>query len=211
MPELEFHWHGLSCVEVQVDCPQSPILFRQLGRVAEEIRESKKVDGAVSAYQSIAVYWSSFVEDREGEVGWLREALTDGLANQPDHNVSTVHEIAAKYNGPDLGFVASHAGLSESDVVEIHSETEYVVAAIGFLPNFAYLWGLDDRLVTPRKTSPRVRVPAGAIGIGGKQTGIYPAESPGGWQLIGSAMTNNLTERLSQFSIGDVVRFRGAS
>ncbi len=78
-----------------------------------------------------------------------------------------------------------HTGLSIDEVVKYHTEGEYIVFFLGFQPGFAYLGGLDDSLHTPRRAEPRLEVPAGAVGIGGAQTGIYPAVSPGGWQLLG--------------------------
>lgn len=97
-------------------------------------------------------------------------------------------EIPVVYGGsagPDLDNVARHTGLSTKEVIERHSSAEYVVYFLGFLPGFAYMGGLDASLATPRHTTPRVSIPAGSVGIGGEQTGIYPMASPGGWQLIG--------------------------
>ncbi len=97
-------------------------------------------------------------------------------------------EIPVVYGGsagPDLDNVARHTGLSTREVIERHSSAEYVVYFLGFLPGFAYMGGLDASLATPRHTTPRVSIPAGSVGIGGEQTGIYPMASPGGWQLIG--------------------------
>jgi len=88
-------------------------------------------------------------------------------------------------NGPDLEQVARHTGLSAAEIVKRHSAAEYIVYFIGFQPGFPYLGGLDPKLATPRRDEPRLLVPAGSVGIGGSQTGIYPAASPGGWQLIG--------------------------
>ena len=112
---------------------------------------------------------------------------------------------------PDIDEVAAHAQLTPEQVVELHSAPEYVVQMIGFLPGFPYLGGLDTRLTMPRRSSPRIRVPAGSVGIGGSQTGVYPIDSPGGWQLIGRT-----TSRLfdvgwnppTLLQIGDRVRFR---
>jgi KipI family sensor histidine kinase inhibitor len=87
--------------------------------------------------------------------------------------------------GPDLADVAASAGVDEKSVVERHASGDYRVAMLGFMPGFPYLLGLDESLHTPRRASPRTRVPAGSVAIGGAQTGIYPRELPGGWQLIG--------------------------
>ena len=99
-----------------------------------------------------------------------------------------VYEIPVCYGGkygPDLGVIAEHAGLSEEEVVRIHSSSDYLIYMLGFLPGFTYLGGLDERIHTPRLKTPRVRIEAGSVGIGGSQTGIYPLDSPGGWNLMG--------------------------
>ncbi|WP_050477763.1 5-oxoprolinase subunit PxpB [Herbaspirillum rhizosphaerae] len=87
--------------------------------------------------------------------------------------------------GPDLEVVARHTSLSVKEVIERHSGGEYVVYFIGFMPGFAYMGGLEPALATPRRDEPRLSIPAGSVGIGGEQTGIYPLASPGGWQLLG--------------------------
>jgi TIGR00370 family protein len=91
--------------------------------------------------------------------------------------------------GPDLTVVAQHCGLTEKQVVELHSSVNYVVWFLGFQPGFPYLGGLSPALHTPRRAEPRLSVPAGTVAIGGEQTGIYPIASPGGWQLIGYTST----------------------
>ncbi len=87
--------------------------------------------------------------------------------------------------GPDLDIVANHTKLSTEEVIDIHSSGDYLVYMIGFAPGFPYIGGMSDKIATPRKASPRLKIPAGSIGIAGNQTGIYPLETPGGWQLIG--------------------------
>lgn len=119
-------------------------------------------------------------------------------------------EIPVTYDGPDLSEVASHCGLSADEVVHRHTRGEYVVYFIGFQPGFAYLGGLDEALHTPRRAEPRVAVPAGSVGIGGAQTGIYPLATPGGWQLIGRtslALFDPQAEPPTLLAPGDRVRF----
>jgi KipI family sensor histidine kinase inhibitor len=97
----------------------------------------------------------------------------------------TLREVPVRYNGPDLDFVAGTHGITPQQVIDLHSGAEYLVAFLGFAPGFAYLLGLPSELITPRLDKPRAQVKAGSVGIGGQQTGIYPAASPGGWRLIG--------------------------
>ena len=94
-------------------------------------------------------------------------------------------EVPVTYDGEDLADVANHTGLSEDEVVAAHTGTPWTVAFGGFAPGFAYLVGGDERLVVPRRDSPRTSVPAGSVGLAGEFSGVYPRSSPGGWQLIG--------------------------
>ena len=110
-----------------------------------------------------------------------------GLTAESAH-VKKVVQIPVCYGGefgPDIQTVADHAGLSIAEVIELHSSRDYLIDMLGFLPGFAYLGGLDERLHTPRLSVPRTRIEAGSVGIGGAQTGVYPLPSPGGWQIIG--------------------------
>jgi KipI family sensor histidine kinase inhibitor len=122
-------------------------------------------------------------------------------------------EIPVRYGGeegPDLDEVAKVHGMTPDQVVELHGSPTYVVYFLGFVPGFAYLGGLPERLATPRLESPRRKVPAGSVGIGGNQTGIYPFETPGGWKLIGRTAVPIFQpgrEDMCLFSIGDHVRF----
>jgi inhibitor of KinA len=112
--------------------------------------------------------------------------------------------------GPDLDDVARQHGISVDDVIRVHTGGDYLVYMIGFMPGFAYLGGLAPELATPRRSSPRTAVPAGAVGIGGQQTGVYPLVSPGGWNLIGRTplrIFDVARENASLLETGDRVRF----
>ncbi len=119
---------------------------------------------------------------------------------------SALHVLPVNYNGEDLKRVADYAKISIEEVVRRHTAPEYLVAMIGFRPHFPYLLGLDRSLVMPRLDSPRTAVPAGAVAIGGEQTGIYPETSPGGWNILG--MTS--PELLYPIEPGDTVVFKRA-
>ena len=113
-------------------------------------------------------------------------------------------------DGPDLANVARHSGLTEKQVVELHASVEYVVWFLGFQPGFPYLGGLPERLAMPRHAEPRLRVPAGSVGIGGAQTGVYPLATPGGWQLLGRtplALFDPMRQEPVLLRAGDRVRF----
>lgn len=106
-----------------------------------------------------------------------------GPADEP--GTGTLVRVPVVYDGEDLPEVAALAGLTVDEVVERHSRPEYVAAFCGFLPGFAYLTGLDERLHLPRLPTPRVRVPAGSLAIADQFTAVYPRPSPGGWRLLG--------------------------
>ena len=124
-----------------------------------------------------------------------------------------VYEIPTCYGGkygPDLKNIAEHAGLSEEEVIRIHSSSDYLIYMLGFLPGFTYLGGLDERIHTPRLANPRVLIPAGSVGIGGSQTGIYPVDSPGGWQLMGMTPVKTYDPNRAEpilVQAGDYIRF----
>jgi inhibitor of KinA len=125
-----------------------------------------------------------------------------------------VVEIPVVYggaDGPDLDDVAVRTGLAADEVVRLHASAEYVVAMVGFAPGFPYLVGLPARLAVPRLDTPRLRVPAGSVGIGGGQTGVYPRVTPGGWRIIGRtprALFDPDRDPPALVAAGDVVRFR---
>ena len=141
---------------------------------------------SVPTYRSLLVYFEplqvSTPKLRETVCHLLRSAIEKELPKRK------LIEIPAAYGGefgPDLELVAKHNNLSTAEVVQIHSGTRYLIYMIGFMPGFPYLGGMSAKIATPRKTTPRLKIPAGSVGIAGNQTGIYPAESPGGWQIIG--------------------------
>jgi KipI family sensor histidine kinase inhibitor len=115
----------------------------------------------------------------------VRRALADVVASPSGGLTATTVEIPVTYDGPDLADVAALTGLTEQQVVKAHLGTTWRVGFGGFAPGFAYLVGGDPRLEVPRRSAPRPSVPAGAVGLAGRYSGIYPRSSPGGWQLIG--------------------------
>lgn len=164
------------------------------------------------AYESLLVVFDSLALDHEAVERIVRDLMAEESA-LPDAAPRVV-EIPVSYggeNGPDLEDVAAISGLSAAEVIELHSATIYTVSFLGFVPGFAYLSGLPDRLAAPRLKSPRTRVPAGSVAIGGKQTAVYPMTTPGGWRLIGRTtlqLFDPAREKMSLLEIGDQVRFR---
>ena len=121
------------------------------------------------------------------------------------------HELVVKYDGEDLDAIAARVGVTPEEVVHLHTAPLYEVSFLGFLPGFAYLRGLDPKLVVPRRDTPRTRVPAGAVALGGPYTGVYPFASPGGWHLIGRLVSVPLWDDDGPLlAPGDRIHFREA-
>ncbi len=174
----------------------------------------------VPAYSSVGVvYEPENVATSHGELPWhaVAEWIERHLAGKspgPKVRAPREHLVPVCYggeHGPDLEAVAKAAKLSADEVVSRHAGALYTVAAIGFTPGFPYLLGLPEKLATPRRSTPRLRVPAGSVGIGGAQTGIYPRETPGGWQLIGRTGLELFEPRALppvRMAAGDRVKFK---
>ena len=113
--------------------------------------------------------------------------------------------------GPDLEYVSNFHGLTPEKVIELHSQIDYLVYMIGFAPGFPFLGGMDEQIATPRKNVPRLAIPSGSVGIAGKQTGVYPLETPGGWQIIGQTPVDLFLPTMnppSRLQPGDMIRFK---
>lgn len=145
----------------------------------------------------------------------LKEKVCN-LLNSPlddEEESRRIIEIPVCYGGkygPDLKYVAKHVGMSEEEVINLHSSKDYLIYMLGFLPGFAYLGGMDERLNTPRLSEPRIKISAGSVGIGGEQTGIYPLDSPGGWRLIGKTPLKPYDPNRENpiiYEAGDYIRF----
>lgn len=182
--------HPLGDAALAVEFGQSidPEINDQVRTLHEDLQANPLlgVVETVPTYRSLVVYY------RPDLIGWegIHRALCQrlqGMAHTSPAPGGTV-EIPVLYGGgegPDLPFVAQHAGLEEEDVIRIHSQGIYRVYMLGFSPGFPYLGGMDSRIAAPRLETPRLQIPAGSVGIAGEQTGVYPLASPGGWRLIG--------------------------
>jgi inhibitor of KinA len=165
----------------------------------------------VPAYTTLAVYYDphsiDYAQARAAVETRLQHA-TPGTHASP--RVVTIPVCYGDECGPDIDVVAGRAGVSVDAVVELHASATYRVAMIGFMPGFPYLLGLPEILATPRRETPRTVVPVGSVGIAGEQTGIYPLETPGGWQLIGRTPRRLFRAELDPPTLlraGDEVRF----
>lgn len=138
-------------------------------------------------YDPLSIYRLSNGTLPYGYVCSLIRPIIEGLETSDILN-SRVIEIPVCYGGefgPDLEFVAGHNGITPAEVIRIHSSGSYLVYMIGFAPGFPFIGGMSEKIAAPRRESPRLKIPERSVGIAGMQTGIYPIETPGGWQLIG--------------------------
>lgn len=171
-------------------------IHRQVHAAAKRI-EDQPFEGLVEcipSYTTLSVHYdparvrkSGHIPSAEEHVRDLLEELVTRPAASPEEKAPVV-DIPVCYGGqygPDLEEVAALNGLTADEVIRLHSEGRYLVYALGFAPGFPYIGGMDARISAPRKKTPRLKIPAGSVGIAGNQTGIYPIETPGGWQIIG--------------------------
>jgi inhibitor of KinA len=169
------------------------------------------VRDVVPTYRSVAVYFDPLRIDFDALVKRVeREALAPQAAPAAARAAIRIPVCYGGAFGPDLAGVAAFARLGEDDVIRAHGAGTYRVFMLGFVPGFAYMGVVDSRIAMPRHATPRVRVPLGAVGIAGVQTGIYPAETPGGWQLIGRTPVKPFdAQRAEPFLLqaGDAVQF----
>lgn len=204
---------GDSALLVEFGKEISPEINQRISAVVQLMKE-QHIEGLVDmipAFCSLLINYDprviSYEEIRERVERLIKVDI------KSENGKKKVFEIPVCYGGeygPDLANIAAHAGLSEEEVIEIHSSQDYLIYMLGFLPGFTYLGGLDERIHTPRLANPRIKINAGSVGIGGSQTGIYPVDSPGGWQLMGMTPVKTYDpERETPILVeaGDYIRF----
>ncbi len=185
---VRFNHCGEAAVSVELGETIDLETNRRVHQLFHRLQENP-IEGVLSVvptYRSLFVHYDPWECSFEKLALHLEDHLKK-LKNESPRQESVV-EIPVCYGGefgPDLNFVASHCSLSPKEVILLHSSPVYHVYMIGFTPGFPYLGGLDSRLFTPRRKTPRIRIAPGSVGIADQQTGIYPLESPGGWQIIG--------------------------
>lgn len=159
---------------------QLAIKNQLLGDFGNEIRETR------IGFQTLSIVWKTAIPASE-LTSWLESIPTKLLLKSLSENCWIVPVCYSSSTGRDLETLAESKNMTVADLISLHSSVEYRIHFFGFLPGFMYLNGLPEKLHTPRKRVPDLRVPAGSVAIGGSQTGIYPSESPGGWHLIGKS------------------------
>ncbi len=214
MKQARLELVGDTAVAVPVAGPTVAETLGRVRRIAATI-EAATIHGITDVVGSPGRVTVAYDPAAIDDVDVLREAVAAAAATAADEGqgAAVVHEIPVAYDGPDLGEVCTAHGIDRQRFIAAHTEPEYLVEAIGFLPGFGYLAGLPASLATPRRAAPRRAVPAGAVGIGGGQTGAYPFASPGGWNLVGRTdvrLFDAARSRPALLAVGDAVRFVAA-
>lgn len=213
MQEIKILTAGDSSLLIEFGNEISPKINQKLTATVQLIKE-QHIEGVVDmipAFCSLLVNYDPRVIRYEELKERIKNLVKVDVKAQAGKK--KVFEIPVCYGGefgPDIENIAEHAGLSVEEVIEIHSSRDYLIYMLGFLPGFTYLGGLDERIHTPRLANPRVKINAGSVGIGGSQTGIYPLDSPGGWQLMGMTPVKTYDpdrETPILVEAGDYIRF----
>ena len=215
---------GDAAAVVQFGSEISPLLQQKVQAFAHVIEE-EPFTGCLEytpAFTGVTVFYDPFLVyqayggEHTSSFDIVTKLLKDRLKRIESQESLIVRKITIPVcyggvYGPDLAFVAQHNNLSEREVIHLHSSGTYPVYMIGFAPGFPYLGGLPDQLNAPRRSSPRASIPAGSVGIAGRQTGVYPLSTPGGWQLIGRTpikLFQPERKEPSVLSAGDIVVFK---
>ncbi|QWA12578.1 5-oxoprolinase subunit PxpB [Sodalis ligni] len=201
---------GESAVVLELEPPITLVSQRRIWGLAERLMHHEDVREVIPGMNNLTVLLTNPQQLALDAIERLQSWWEDSDAITPEPRAVSIPVIYGGEDGPDLSLVAEFAGMTPSDVVACHAGSAYDVYFIGFQPGFPYLGGLPERLSVPRRGEPRLKVPAGSVGIGGRQTGIYPLASPGGWQIIGRTplkLFNPDASRPTLLLPGDSVRF----
>ena len=217
MSEVRYLVSGDSSVCVEFGNEISPDINRKI-RAFKIAVEKSGIPGIV---ETVPTYRSMLVHYKPEVIGY--KAITEkfkslmGTLDNIEIPPPTVIEIPVLYGGemgPDIENVASHNGKTVEEVIKIHTSQEYLIYMIGFIAGFPYLGGMSKEIATPRLKEPRVKIDGGSMGIAGEQTGIYPLDSPGGWQLIGRTplkLYDAEREKPVLLEAGQYIKFRSIS
>ncbi|EDV6500182.1 5-oxoprolinase subunit PxpB [Salmonella enterica subsp. enterica serovar Anatum] len=201
---------GETAVVLELEPPITLASQKRIWRLTQRLVDMPNVVEAIPRMNNITVILREPQTLALDAIERLQRWWEESEALEPDSRSVEIPVIYGGAGGPDLAAVARHSGLSEKQVVELHASVEYVVWFLGFQPGFPYLGNLPESLHMPRRAEPRLQVPAGSVGIGGAQTGIYPLSTPGGWQLIGLTplkLFDPMREPPVLLRPGDSVRF----
>lgn len=204
---------GDSALLIEFEQKIAPEINAQITAFVHLLKEQhiEGVTDLIPAFASLLINYDPRVIGYKDLKARIEELLKIEVSEEASE--ARVFEIPVCYGGeygPDIANIAENAGLSEQEVIDVHCSKDYLIYMLGFLPGFVYLGGLDERIHTPRLANPRISIPAGSVGIAASQTGIYPLNSPGGWQLLGMTPVKTYDpERETPILVeaGDYIRF----
>jgi inhibitor of KinA len=222
MSEIRFLQAGEQGLVVEFGNEINAQINQQVHKLARALSSQalSSILEVIPTYRSLLVYFDPLQISRYALTKLVESLQADqdtAQAAPTGQDAVRIVHIPVCYGGefgPDLEFVAQHNSLSTDEVIRIHTSTPYQVYMLGFTPGFPYLGGMSEEIATPRLEKPRVRIPSGSVGIAGSQTGFYPVESPGGWQLIGRTPINGFDANSPNpfaFAAGDYLQFKGIS
>lgn len=189
--------------------------YNKVNKLVQYIKEQnhKEIIDIVPSYRAILISFDNSSIDGTKLIENLELNQFNGSeSNQlQQRKVVTIPVVYGEEFGPDLEEVASSNQLTTEEVIQIHTQQPYLIYMLGFMPGFPYLGGLDKRIHTPRRSEPRVKIEAGSVGIANNQTGLYPLDSPGGWQIIGRTPLKVFDldrEPMTIYEAGDYIQFK---
>jgi inhibitor of KinA len=189
--QLTYKLFGWSAILVEWPANISQEIIQDIISFERQVKEIDAILDTIIAYNSLLIRYQNPIVDKELTISQLKNKYT--ASSYVIKQDQFLWEIPVCYDasfGIDLEEIANKKKCSVTDIIRLHTETDYIVYFIGFQPGFLYLGGLHQNLHIPRKSNPRVRVDKGSVGIGGAQTGVYPQNSSGGWNIIGKSPLN---------------------
>lgn len=210
--ELEFKVipYGDQAVLVQFESKISLEIHKAVKHLYTELRRlaQQGVSGVTPGYNSLVVYYEPKVVSFESLKDLIQQCSVSLGKDEEDTYQVIIPVCYDDVFALDIENVSEHTKLKKKEIIQLHTESTYLIYMVGFVPGFMYLGGMNEKLITPRLKSPRLKIPQGSVGIADQQTGIYPLATPGGWQIIGSCPLNlvsfNSAERVM---MGDYVKF----
>ncbi|MCA1032164.1 5-oxoprolinase subunit PxpB [Bacillus timonensis] len=209
---------GDLAIQILYNAPITTRLTEEIQSISKSLFNAnvKGIVEIVPALQTMTIYYDPIILSYHNLLETVNNycTLEDNERLTKTKNLITIPTCYGGLFGEDLAKVASYHQITEEEVITIHTSEMYHVVMIGFLPGFPYLQGLSKKIYTPRLPEPRLRVPKGSVGIGGDQTGVYPLESPGGWNIIGQTPLELFQPKADEaflFQPGDMIRFSSIS
>lgn len=186
---VKFLFSGDSALVLEFGNEISVDINKKIRKTMDNIKKENmsEIIELVPTYCSLLINYDTLKIDYKSLVEKLKIILNNENETVEDEEINLI-EIPTLYNdefGPDLSYVAEYNEISKEEVIRIHTGTDYLVYMLGFMPGFTYLGGMSEKIATPRLETPRLKIYPGSVGIAGKQTGMYPSMSPGGWRIIG--------------------------